>query len=210
MAHLVLLGDSIFDNAVYVPNHPDVITQLRGKLPEGWQATLCAVDGDCINDVHAQLDRIPEHATHLFISVGGNDALRHTDILDQRVNSAVEVFLTLAHLSERFSKHYHQLLSKVLPLQLPTTLCTIYYPRFPDSLYNRLAIAALSIFNDVIIRAAFRAGIPLIDLRLTCNQASDYANPIEPSAAGGEKITHTILKVALEHNFHQPRTQVFY
>ena len=30
MGHVVLLGDSIFDNAWYVPNRPPVIEQLAG------------------------------------------------------------------------------------------------------------------------------------------------------------------------------------
>lgn len=45
MTHLILLGDSIFDNAAYVGEQPDVIEQLRAKLPEGWNATLKAIDG---------------------------------------------------------------------------------------------------------------------------------------------------------------------
>ena len=41
--HLVLLGDSIFDNGAYTGAEPDVITHLRSILPGGWTATLCAV-----------------------------------------------------------------------------------------------------------------------------------------------------------------------
>jgi hypothetical protein len=47
MPHIVLLGDSIFDNAAYVPGEPPVIEQLRAHLPKNWQATLLAVDGVC-------------------------------------------------------------------------------------------------------------------------------------------------------------------
>ena len=43
MGHVVLLGDSIFDNALYVPGGPAVIDQLRRELPAGWSATLLAV-----------------------------------------------------------------------------------------------------------------------------------------------------------------------
>ncbi|HEX6372708.1 MAG TPA: hypothetical protein VF006_27555 [Longimicrobium sp.] len=35
MPHVVLLGDSIFDNASYVAGGPDVVTHLRGELPHG-------------------------------------------------------------------------------------------------------------------------------------------------------------------------------
>jgi hypothetical protein len=45
MAHIVLLGDSIFDNGRYTMGGPDVISQVRQLLPVGWQASLLAVDG---------------------------------------------------------------------------------------------------------------------------------------------------------------------
>jgi len=57
--HLVLLGDSIFDNAAYVRGRPAVVDQVRNSLPQGWRATLIARDGNVINDVHRQLDRLP-------------------------------------------------------------------------------------------------------------------------------------------------------
>ena len=42
MSHLVLLGDSIFDNARYVPGGPAVIEQVRQSLPTGWRASSVA------------------------------------------------------------------------------------------------------------------------------------------------------------------------
>src|SRR4051812_3797588 len=42
MGHVVLLGDSIFDNAAYVGGRPAVIDQVRAGLPDGWHATLNA------------------------------------------------------------------------------------------------------------------------------------------------------------------------
>jgi hypothetical protein len=75
MPHVVLLGDSIFDNAAYVRGGPDVVRQLREMLPAGWSATLLAVDGAVTRSVPAQIARLPADATHLVLSVGGNDAL---------------------------------------------------------------------------------------------------------------------------------------
>jgi hypothetical protein len=45
MPHIVLLGDSILDNASYTSGGPDVISQVREILPKDWKATLLAVDG---------------------------------------------------------------------------------------------------------------------------------------------------------------------
>jgi hypothetical protein len=70
MAHVVLVGDSVFDNGVYVPGQPDVARQLQARLPAGSRATLRAVDGAVIASVEPQLHRLPADATHLVLSVG--------------------------------------------------------------------------------------------------------------------------------------------
>ena len=49
-------------------------------------------------------------------------------------------------------------------------------------------------FNDVILRVAFEHHLPVIDLRLVCNEPADYANPIEPSGRGGRKIALAIAR----------------
>lgn len=209
MTHIVLLGDSILDNAAYVKGGPDVIRQLQAKLPQGWRAALNAVDGSMIQDIHKQLARLPQDASHLIVSVGGNNALDHVDILGQSAQSAAEVLNTLADASERFQQQYHAMMQDILSYRLPAAICTVYYPRFPDPVLQRIAVAALTIFNDVIIREAFMAGVPLLDLRLICNEGKDYANEIEPSVAGGDKISNVILKVVKEHDFSRQRTEVF-
>jgi hypothetical protein len=101
------------------------------------------------------------------------------------------------------------MLDTVLARRLPTGLCTIYDPRFPDPLRQRLAVAGLALFNDVIAREAFMRGLPLIDLRLVCNEAADFANPIEPSVQGGLKIATSIARLATEHDFGQRRSMVY-
>ncbi len=210
MPHIVLLGDSIFDNAAYVGKSPDVIAQLQMKIPDNWNATLNAIDGNKVDDVYQQLEKLPQDATHLVLSVGGNNALSCVSILNEKVASSAEVFIKLANLREDFEQQYQNLIQKILRLKLPTTICTIYNPNYPESTYQRIGVTALAVFNDVIIRQAFQNGIPLIDLRLTCNEATDYANPIEPSCAGGEKIVNAIVNAVFEHNFEKHYTQVFY
>jgi hypothetical protein len=70
-----------------------------------------------------------------------------------------------------------------------------------------MAVVALSIFNDCIIREAFTFGLPLIDLRLICNEDKDYSNPIEPSVHGGEKINNAILQVVKEFDSRSPKAR---
>ena len=37
----------------------------------------------------------------------------------------------------------------------------------------------------------------MLDLRLVCSSADDYANPIEPSSVGGAKIARVIVNAVL-------------
>jgi hypothetical protein len=210
MNHVILLGDSIFDNAAYVDGGPAVITQVRERLPQGWQATLLAVDGSIIGDVPQQLERLPADASHIIVSAGGNDALGRSDLLGDPAQSVAEVLQRLAVIAEEFERNYRRMLEAILGHNLATTLCTIYYPAFPDPLMQRLAVTGLTVFNDCIIRAAIGAGLPLLDLRLICNSPTDYANPIEPSAVGGAKIAAVITHVVTQHDFAKPRTTVFF
>ena len=74
MNHVVLLGDSVFDNAAYVAGGPDVRSQLQERLGTSWQVSLIAVDGDRAHNVAPQPQHLPPDASHLVVSVGGNDA----------------------------------------------------------------------------------------------------------------------------------------
>ena len=209
VGHVILLGDSIFDNAAYVAaGAPDVVRQVRQRLPAGSKATLAAVDGSKIGDVRRQLRRVPADATHLVISVGGNDALGSSDFLSAPARSAAEALSGLADIADGFERGYLSMLADVLARGLPTALCTVYYPRFPDAALQKVAVAALSVFNDCIVRAAFAHGLPLFDLRLICTEEADYANPIEPSARGGEKIARAIVEY-LERASIGGSTEVF-
>ena len=101
MSHLILLDDSIFDNAAYTEGGPDVVMQLRAALPAGWAASLLAIDGSTTDDIAVQ-----------------------------------------------------------------------------------------------ILRVAISHRLPVIDLRAICASPEDYANPIEPSSAGGAKIARAIAALA--------------
>src|SRR5579884_1626800 len=115
MGHLVLLGDSIFDNGRYVgPDEPAVIEQVRAALPAGWDATLLAVDGSVAGDVPAQLAGLPKDASHVVVSAGGNDALGHLSMLTEAAESVAEVFGRLAAIGEQFERSYLRMLGTVL------------------------------------------------------------------------------------------------
>ncbi len=205
MSHITLVGDSIFDNQSYVSG-PDVVAQLRAALPAGWDATLRAVDGDVTRDVAGQLGGVPAETTHLVVSVGGNDALGHLPMLTQPASSVSEALLVFADVRDAFRRDYRAMLDALLGAGLPAAVCTIYEPRFPDPVVQRVGVTALAFFNDVIVAEATALGLPVVDLRRICTEAADYANDIEPAEPGGEKIAATIARWALSGVVGGPST----
>jgi len=243
VGHVVLLGDSIFDNGRYVPGGPSVVEQVREHLPDGWKATLLAVDGSVLDDVHRQLDDLPGDATHLILSAGGNDALAHADMIrHERAGSYFEVLSRLGVIREEFQVAYRRVLDALQatkrishefktdtcgnrvagaslarprrlgltddPLNKPLAVCTVY-DAIP--ILERAERAGLALFNEIILREAARAALPVIDLRLTCSDADDYAasSPIEPSVAGGLKIARAIVRVVEAHDFARSGCAVY-
>jgi hypothetical protein len=207
MNSVTLLGDSIFDNAAYVPGQPDVIQQVRAGLPEEWSASLLARDGAVTHDVRHQLRNLPSDTSNIVISVGGNDALNAAHILFENVRSIAEALLKLSAVREQFATDYRAMLDAVMERQLPTAICLIYDGNAGSEM-QRMNTTALSVFNDVITREAFERRLPVIDLRLICNEPDDYANPIEPSSKGGEKIAAAIVNVATR-NSTVPKSLVY-
>ncbi len=208
-SHIALLGDSVFDNAAYTGDQPDVVSHLRAILPPRWRASLYAVDGATTTELAAQLAKVRRKVSHLVISLGGNDALLNSDLLALPVASTTEALELFAERIGRFELQYRQTVREAQALGRDTTLCTIYNGNL-DAAEARVARIALMTFNDVILRVAFEHALPVIDLRAVCDQPRDYANPIEPSGQGGRKIACAVARAcgALERQASASRVFV--
>jgi hypothetical protein len=192
MSHLILLGDSIFDNARYVPHGQSVIDHVRRELPAGHKASLHAVDGARTVHIAGQLESIPADASHLIVSIGGNDALAFSsEILADTPTTHLGALERLAGIRAAFHANYTAMLRTLLALKKHLTLCTVY-----DAIpvLTPLHKTGLALFNDIILHEAFRHGLSVVDLRLVCRDASDYSptSPIEPSATGARKIARAL------------------
>lgn len=131
-------------------------------------------------------------ASHLLISAGGNDALGFADCLDIQVETVGQALSELAEIRREFAESYRAMLAAATATGLELAVCSIY-DKVPD--LDPAAHTALALFNEVIMREAFSAGIPLIDLRLVCSEESDFSvvSPIEPSEQGGQKLVRAVL-----------------
>src|SRR5208283_2420423 len=103
---------------------------------------------------------------------------------------------------------YRAMLQALSAAGKPTAVCTVYdaIPGLPPA--EQTALAG---FNEVILREAFLAGLPVIDLRLVCGMAADYSpvSPIEPSVVGGAKIVRVIAELVMTHDFARGRSTIY-
>ena len=210
MNHLVLLGDSILDNAAYTAGGPTVLAHLQALLPADWKVSMLAVDGSVTDNVINQLALLPTDTTHLVVSAGGNNALLQSDFVSDPAKTVADALSRMSAIAQQFALEYETMLKTILARGLPTTLCTVYDPNFTEAPLQQIMQTALVIFNDIILRQAIRAGFPVIDLRQVCTSSEDYANAIEPSVAGGAKIAATIIKATTAHDFSTQRTTVYH
>jgi hypothetical protein len=189
--HVVLLGDSIFDNGAYSGDEPDVITHLQRVLPSGWRATSCAVDGATTSTLAGQLACVPGDASDIVVAIGGNDALQNIDLLSFPVSSSTQALQVFADRLAVFERSYREAIDTVLALGRHTAVCTVYNGALEPS-RAPVARVGLSLFNDAILRTAIALRLDAVELRNICTDAEDYANPIEPSGRGGLKIARAI------------------
>ncbi|MDP2828048.1 MAG: SGNH/GDSL hydrolase family protein [Sulfuricellaceae bacterium] len=154
-----------------------------------------------------QTAALPSSATHLVISVGGNDALQQSGVFREPVGTVGEALFYLANVINEFRWSYCQMLRHVLSLNLPVAVCTIYNA-VPG--LGEMEKTALALFNETILQEAFKVRVPVIDLRLLCDEDDDYSHlsPIEPSHSGGSKIAQAIVALMEKHDFSSGRSTI--
>lgn len=192
MRSVVLLGDSILDNAPYTGPGRDTTTHLGRLLGPGWQVTRLAQDGATMADLPLQLARLIARPDWAILSIGGNDAVAHLGLFDRSVRHATEVLEELLLIGEDFAIRYRAALGTVRGVADHLVLCTIYEPPLEPPRLARLARVPLALLNDWIIRIGAAHDAAILDLRSVCTHPEDFVQQIEPSARGAEKIARAI------------------
>ncbi|MEO0783385.1 MAG: SGNH/GDSL hydrolase family protein [Pseudomonadota bacterium] len=194
--HICLMGDSIFDNDGYIPGEPGVIEQMRRSIPKSWTAFKVAVDGDCIEDIPNQLEKVPAHITDIVVSIGGNDLMKFRHLL-ARVAEGEQLEDVIASPLADFEIAYGWMLDSVAEHGTKVTVCTIYTAiPFAEPEMRDHAPSAIGAFNAIILRLAEARGLSVIRLDQACTENDDFSDmsPIEPSSKGGQKIVDAILQ----------------
>jgi len=208
MPKLVLLGDSILDNAPYTRPEPDTTGHLERLLGSPWQVTLLAQDGAVMAGMQRQIDRLAHRPDVAVLSIGGNDVMSHIDLLNRPASRSSEVLEELLAIAETFEKQYEAVAAAVAERSEQTLLCTIYEVQLEPSSYAELARVPLAVLNDRIVRVAARLGVDVVELRSVCTEPDDFVLQIEPSPAGAAKIAH-VIAAAVQAKDRTGMTHVF-
>jgi hypothetical protein len=116
----------------------------------------------------------------------------------------------LASAADEFESIFARLIAAAKETGLPTIICTLVPARYVDRVQERAAATALAIFNDRILRRAFAARLSIVELRLVCDEDSDYASETLLSHAGVRKVANVARSALYEISREPGRTRVYF
>ncbi len=181
-----------------------------------------AVDGDTMHQLERDhLDsNLLSGATHIVVSIGGNDLLHNISFLQttselskimgkgamigkwgaKELNPSRNIVFeeTYFEIIEPFKKQYETIVANLSNHRANLLLCTVYEGDLVDSDefsdVSNSSKTMVSIFNDIVYRVANKFNADVLELRDIFTSSDDYANPIEPSHIGGEKLAQSIVQ----------------
>ena len=199
MSYITLLGDSIIDNKTYVQKGELAVLEHLENISE-YEYTQLAFDGDTtLNVLNGQL-LSPTIATssHLVLSIGGNDLLQNLSFLYEgpvdKINDAVAG--VQQYIFKPLEQRFETIIQRLSSHRANLLLCTVYEgdlgrtDEFRDVLDSSKIM--VSSFNDTVYKTASKYNADVLELRHIFTSPEDYANPIEPSHIGGEKLAQAI------------------
>jgi len=179
--YVVLMGDSVLNNANYVSSGKAVADVLKTKISKVLNVSK---DGATINDLYVQLDKIPNELnksdTYIFISAGGND------ILNKRSELTTTEIIRLFNTYMDFLKALRAKLGSV-----KINIMNLYLPANPRYESYRSSIDQ---WNKLIDQNSSKIGemYNVVDLHSLLTKPEDFVYDIEPSESASEKIANMI------------------
>ena len=127
MNQVILLGDSIIDNKVYVGSNELSVLEHLEKLSLDKYLQI-ALDGATTHHVlNKQLDFVREEHSHIVLSVGGNDLLSNIGFLLQDLKySPNSILEQLKNLVTPIVQNYETIVSNLASYSATSLLCTVY------------------------------------------------------------------------------------
>lgn len=205
-AHVVLLGDSLLPVRTDLPEGSlESVVMPGARFP--WKLSVISA---AQVSTPGPATAIPEDASHIVINIEGNDAIAASGLLDGPAMVWRAGLAQLSGAADDFERHVEILARAALSTRLPTLVCTMYPPRYPDWEQQQAACAALAVFNDRILKSAVAAGFAIADLRQLGRVPEMYASPTQLSVAGLQRVAEIIRRALDVISSESPRSQVFY
>jgi len=202
--HLVLLGDAL-QNIELGEGHPEDALVPRPRNP--WKLTVLQAP-EILRK--SRVRAIPAQASHIGICVDGGWAIETSGLLQGDAQSVRGTLDALASAADEFESIFARLIAAAKETGLPTIICTLVPARYVDRVQERAAATALAIFNDRILRRAFAARLSIVELRLVCDEDSDYASETLLSHAGVRKVANVARSALYEISREPGRTRVYF
>ena len=179
--YVILMGDSVLNNANYVPEGKSVFDILKSKLSNSLNVSK---DGATISDLYGQLDKIPiklnNEETYIFISAGGNDILNKGAALSN------------ADIRKLFNSYMDFL--KALRIKLGSAKINIMNLYLPVNPRYQSYKESIDQWNQLIDENSSKIGemYNVVDLHSLLTTPEDFIYDIEPSESASEKIANLI------------------
>ena len=188
---LFLVGDSMLNNQLYVPDGDSVYHKLREYTND--TVHLLAKDDAIISDMYSQLHKIPSHfdnpTTYVCVSAGGNNLLNMQSLLF--TNSFQE---DVRDEMDSIFKEYTKFISAI-KLRLPSAtilLLNLYYP--PSMPHLKKVVARWNeLLSDTFSNDSVSKRIRVIQVDNVFTEPTDFVSRIEPSSEGGDKLSKLIV-----------------
>ncbi len=208
LRHVVLLGDTLIEAYTGIDKTPGEFE--RAVLPGArhrWKLSVVSA---------AELERagpalaLPRDATHAMIFIEGNHAIEQSGLLDARAQTCGQTLEQLTLAADEFERKLERLIQAAQAARLVIMVGTMFQPNYKDPVRQRMACAALAVFNDRVTKRAAAAQAALIDLRLVCNEPGDYDKPTLLSKAGVQKAANVIRFAMYELDVGARRSEIFF
>jgi len=183
---IILMGDSILKNNLYVKNGQAVEDILKEKT--NIHTVVLAKNNATVTDIYSQLEKLPydlnEGTNTIFLSTGGNDIL--SNFVKNDPDESTE------HILSTIFKAYKRLVKSIRAKMnnANLVLLDIYYPK---NLQYTQYHPIIKEWNKMLYDFAKENSLSLIKISILLNEPSDFTLSIEPSDTGGEKIVNEII-----------------
>ncbi len=202
--HLVLLGDAL-QNIDLGKGEAESALVPRPRNP--WKLTVLQPP-EVLQQ--GRVRAIPAGVTHIGICVDGGWAIETSGLLKGGAQSIQDALDTLAAAADEFENMFTRLIAAATEAGVPTIVCTLVPARYAEPSQQRVAATALAIFNDRILRRATAARLSIVELRLVCDEDSDYASETLLSHAGVRKVANVARSALYDVSRNPGRTRMYF